>query len=84
MNRMSPKKKDSSAFEAKLKRLEGIVESLGGSSISLEKALELYEEGLVLSKELTVQLKEAELRLKKIEKGVKGDISISDDESGEE
>lgn len=54
------------SFEKALKRLETIVEKLEDESISLDKSIALYEEGIHLSKQCTQTLEEAELRIKKV------------------
>lgn len=51
------------SFEAKLKRLQEIVNLLDFSSISLEESLKLYEEGMNLAIELKKILDEAELKI---------------------
>ncbi len=53
-------------FEEALSKLEHIVEELEEESISLDKSIELYEEGIALSKQCTKTLEEAELRIKKV------------------
>lgn len=63
---MSEEKKN---FEDALSRLEEIVESLDDESLSLEKTIELYEEGIQLSKQCTETLEEAELRIEKVHEG---------------
>ncbi len=50
-------------FEKALDRLEQIVETLEGGDTSLEKALELFEEGVVLSRRCNQRLEAAERRL---------------------
>lgn len=59
-------KKERQSFEEALNRLEEIVNELEDESISLEKSIELYEEGIKLSKSCTETLEEAELRVKKV------------------
>lgn len=59
-------KKERPSFEQALKRLEEIVSELEDESISLEKSIELYEEGIKLSKLCTETLEEAELRIQKV------------------
>lgn len=59
-------KKERPSFEEALKRLEQIVDELEDESISLEKSIELYEEGIELSKLCTETLEEAELRIQKV------------------
>lgn len=53
-------------FEEALARLESIVEELEDDSISLEKSIDLYEEGIELSRLCTQTLEEAELRIEKV------------------
>lgn len=52
-----------STFEDKLKRLQEIVNLLDSTSVSLETALSLYEEGMKLTIELKKILDEAELKI---------------------
>ncbi|WP_445664174.1 exodeoxyribonuclease VII small subunit [Fodinibius sp. AD559] len=58
--------KERPSFEQALQRLEDIVNQLEDESISLEKSIDLYEEGIKLSKICTETLEEAELRIKKV------------------
>jgi exodeoxyribonuclease VII small subunit len=58
--------KERPGFEKALKRLETIVKKLDDESLSLEKSIELYEEGVMLSKQCSQTLEEAELRIKKV------------------
>ena len=80
---MSAKKAAKAGFEASLKRLEDIVETLERGEAPLEKALELYEEGLRLAKSCSDTLRTAELKLKKISKTAGEQIELTDFE-GEE
>ncbi|MDP4115938.1 MAG: exodeoxyribonuclease VII small subunit [Bacteroidota bacterium] len=61
-------KKNELNFEKKLKRLEEISVLLENEEIDLDKAIELYEEGLALSKECSERLKTAELRINELKK----------------
>lgn len=54
------------SFEEALSRLETIVEELEDESITLDKSIELYEEGIELSRLCTETLEEAELRIKNV------------------
>lgn len=57
-------------FEAKLARLEEIVNALDGDTIPLEESSKLFEEGLILSKELTEKLNEVKFKVETLkEKG---------------
>ncbi|NGP87307.1 exodeoxyribonuclease VII small subunit [Fodinibius halophilus] len=59
-------KKERPSFEEALSRLESIVKELEDESISLEKSIELYEEGIKLSNLCTETLEEAELRIENV------------------
>lgn len=48
-------------IEQSLRRLEEIVEQLGGEAISLDDSLALFSEGMKLSQKCLQQLEEAEL-----------------------
>lgn len=62
----STKKKEPLSFEEALSRLETIVGELEDESITLDKSIELYEEGIALSRLCTETLEEAELRIQKV------------------
>lgn len=57
-------------FEASLKRLEEIARLLDREDLGLESAIELYEEGIVLSKICFTRLKEAELKITTLKKSL--------------
>lgn len=59
-------KKERPAFEDALEKLENIVEQLGDQRITLEKSVQLYEEGLKLSKICTDILEQASLKIEQI------------------
>ena len=59
---------DSLSFEEALSRLETVVKELEGESITLDKSIELYEEGIALSRLCTETLEEAELRIQDVAK----------------
>ena len=59
-------KKDTTNFEASLKKLEKIVLKLEDGDISLEDSVKSFEEGIGLVKECQKQLSESELIVKKI------------------
>jgi len=71
-------KKGSKTFEAALKRLEEIVDALEEGDTPLDKAMELYEEGLELSRFCGEKLKSTELRLKKLSKTINGQFELTD------
>ena len=53
--------KQKETIEGSLRRLEEIVEQLGGEAISLDDSLALFSEGMKLSQKCLQQLEEAEL-----------------------
>lgn len=60
--------KNDQTFEMKMTRLENIVKSLDEEEVSLEKSLELYQEGIKLSQECDNILKNAELKVEELNK----------------
>lgn len=62
---MSPSTKPEKpeSFEKNLERLDAIVQQLEDTELPLEKALQLYEEGMKLSEVCHKQLEEAEGRV---------------------
>jgi exodeoxyribonuclease VII small subunit len=75
---MTPKKVQKRTFEETLRRLEAIVESLEQGKVSLDEAVELYEEGIQLSKECAEKLRATELKIKKLTKSVSGQLELRD------
>ena len=59
----SPKPAKGESFEKNLERLDAIVRQLEDADLPLEKALQLYEEGMSLSEICHKQLQEAEGRV---------------------
>ena len=57
------KKANPLSFEKGLKQLEELVKKMESGEIELEKALEMYEEGVKLSRELERILTEAEKKI---------------------
>jgi exodeoxyribonuclease VII small subunit len=51
------------SFEACLAELEAVVKELEGGDLPLERSLELFEKGMVLSDACRKQLEEAETRV---------------------
>jgi len=51
------------SFEACLEELEQVVKELEGGDLSLERSIELFERGMVLSETCRKQLEEAETRV---------------------
>ncbi len=77
------KEKGKRTFEEALARLEEIVESLDEGEVPLEKAIDLYEEGMSLSRECVDTLSKVELRLKKLVKDAGGRLDVADAEEPE-
>ena len=59
-------KKTEKTFEEKLARLNEIVEKVENTTLSLEDAMKLYEEGNALIKDLQKSLDEAETKIQVI------------------
>ena len=59
----TPKPGKAESFEKNLERLDTIVRQLEDADLPLEKALQLYEEGMKLSEVCHKQLEEAEGRV---------------------
>ncbi|MCR5514233.1 MAG: exodeoxyribonuclease VII small subunit [Bacilli bacterium] len=59
-------KKTEKTFEEKLTRLNEIVEEVENTTLSLEDAMKLYEEGNALIKDLQKSLDEAETKIQVI------------------
>jgi len=62
------------SFEKNLERLDGIVHELEEAELPLEKALELYEEGMKLTAICQQQLEEAEGRVEILRKRAGGKV----------
>ncbi len=61
-------KKENLSFENQMERLKKIVELLEKEDIDLDKSIDLYQEGLVLSKSLKEELDKFEEKIEKINK----------------
>jgi exodeoxyribonuclease VII small subunit len=79
-DQMAAKKKTTEVqdFEGALKRLEEIVERLEKGDVPLEKALDLYEEGIVLSKTCGELLTRAEMKLQRLGRDLQGNLRLFD------
>lgn len=71
------------SFEKNLERLDAIVRQLEDADLPLEKALQLYEEGMKLSEVCQKQLQEAEGRIQILMKRAGGKIVAEPFESKE-
>lgn len=65
--------KERPSFEEALEKLEAIVEKLNDEEITLEKSVELYEEGLRLSKICSETLENAALKIEQIDQSTNTD-----------
>jgi exodeoxyribonuclease VII small subunit len=71
-------------FEKNLERLDAIVRQLDDADLPLEKALQIYEEGMKLSEVCQKQLQEAEGRVQVLMKRAGGKIVAEPFEQEEE
>jgi len=66
------------SFEAKMKRLEEIVNSMESSEVDLEDSIKFFEEGVGLSKECQSLLDKAEDKVKLLTKDSSGEVKTQD------
>ncbi len=84
MNQPAPKKPEALKkpdFEKSLARLEEVVRRLESPQLSLDEAMKLFEEGVVLSHECQKQLEEAEGRVEILLKKADGKMVAESFES---
>ena len=74
---MTNKKKDF-AFEETFKNLEKIVDQLESGQETLEKSLELFEEGIKLSEICRTKLDNADQKIKKLIKKTDSSFELKD------
>lgn len=65
-------------FIDKVKRLEDISQELDNEEIDLEKAIELYEEGVKLSQDCLSTLQNAELKITELRGKLAADLNQTD------
>jgi exodeoxyribonuclease VII small subunit len=75
---MTTKKTSKHTLEQSLKRLEDIVNQMEQGEVPLDKAVELYEEGIEIAKECAEKLKAADLKIKKLSKDINGQFNVSE------
>jgi len=75
--------KEKLTFEDAMKRLETIVETLGGGNLSLEDSLKMFEEGMELCKICNKKLDEAEYKVEKLMEKEGGELSVEQLKVGE-
>ena len=61
-------------FEQALNKLENMVKEMEDGSVSLDKSLELFEEGVKLAKFCSVKLREVEKKVEILKKDVNGAV----------
>jgi len=81
---MSEKAKSELSFEQGLERLEQIVQELEKGDLALERALELFEEGMKLSVSCRKKLEEAENRVEILLKKSDGKMTAEPFRAGED
>jgi exodeoxyribonuclease VII small subunit len=81
-NKAEPQRKGD--FEKSLARLEEVVKRLENTELSLDEAMNLFEEGVKLSRECQKQLEEAEGRVEILLKKADGKIAAAPFEPDDE
>lgn len=67
------------SFEDAMEKLEKIVDALDSGDVSLEKSIDIYEQGAALQRHCEDKLKQAEMRVQKIVAGADGKASSAED-----
>lgn len=81
-NLMKQASKQPASFEAALKELEGIVESMEDGSAPLEASLKSYERGMVLLDFCQTTLAQAEQKIRLLDGGKLRDLPAAGSEEG--
>jgi exodeoxyribonuclease VII small subunit len=68
------------SFEARMRRLEAIVEALESGEKPLDDVVAMFEEGIKLSTECLEYLGKTELRLKKLSRDAAGKFELTSEE----
>lgn len=71
------------SFEDAMGQLEKIVDALDSGDVSLEKSIDIYEQGAALQKHCEDKLKQAEMRVQKIVTESSGNAIAAEDTSFE-
>ncbi len=71
------------SFEEAMGQLEKIVDALDSGDVSLEKSIDIYEQGAALQRHCEDKLKQAEMRVQKIVAGADGKATAAEDTSFE-
>jgi exodeoxyribonuclease VII small subunit len=69
---------ESMGFEESLKRLEAIVEQLETGQLSLEEALQIFEEGVKLAVSCQQDLRKADGKVQRLIQSLNGDFELLD------
>ena len=64
------------SFDQQLDRLETLVQKLESGHLTLEEALQQFEEGVNLSKALQLQLTDAQRRVEVLKQGLGGEYRV--------
>ena len=79
---MEEKEGEAITFEDAMKKLESIVETLGGGNLSLDDSLKMFEEGMELCKFCNKKLDEAEYKVEKLMEKKGGELSVEELKEG--
>ena len=71
------------SFDQQLDQLENLVQKLEGGQLSLEDALQQFEQGVQLSKVLQEQLADAQRRVEVLKQGLGGEYRVDPLEGGQ-
>ncbi len=66
------------SLETALERLEEIVAEMDSENVELERAIQLFQEGMKLTRFCREQISEAEQEVKKLVEDVEGDITLEE------
>ena len=66
------------SFEKRLGRLEKIVQELESEQLDLERALALFEEGIVCLREATAELSQVEAKVQRLVEKADGTFEVTD------
>jgi exodeoxyribonuclease VII small subunit len=66
------------SFEKRLSRLEQIVQELESDQLDLERALALFEEGIVCLRKATAELAQVEAKVQRLVEKADGTFEVTD------
>jgi exodeoxyribonuclease VII small subunit len=79
----TPMSEEREGLEARLEKLEAIVERLEKDELELQEALDLFEEGIAHVREAYRVIDEGQLRVEKLVVELNGAVSLEPQPSGE-